>query len=132
VNLGSWPFPEPFESCFLVPEVKFCAQNEKSQTIVANLTELRTQPVAKYTHCKLSNRALITLAPPDVDNIIKPILDALESVVIINDQQVRRVCCEKFDLAGEATIQDPEPLLATALEKYDELLHIIVSWQVED
>jgi crossover junction endodeoxyribonuclease RusA len=73
-----------------------------------------------------------TLAPPDVDNIIKPILDALEKVVYMNDQQVRRVTSEKFDLVHVSRIQNPSALLADALEKYSELLHIVVSWKTED
>jgi Holliday junction resolvase RusA-like endonuclease len=69
-----------------------------------------------------------TLAPPDVDNIIKPILDALETVVYANDQQVHKVISEKSELT-KARIQNPSALLATALEKYTELLHIIVTWE---
>ena len=67
-----------------------------------------------------------TLAPPDVDNIIKPILDSLETVVYLNDKQVRRVTSERFNLHEISKIINPSPLLATALENYSELLHIVV------
>jgi crossover junction endodeoxyribonuclease RusA len=73
-----------------------------------------------------------TLAPPDVDNIIKPILDALNKVVYLDDQQVYKVISEKFDLSNIERIQNPSPLLAAGLEKYTELLHIIVTWDTED
>jgi Holliday junction resolvase RusA-like endonuclease len=73
-----------------------------------------------------------TLAPPDVDNIIKPLLDAMETVVYVDDRQVRKVISEKVDLTKMPSIQDPSPLLATSLEKYTEVLHIIVTWNVED
>jgi Holliday junction resolvase RusA-like endonuclease len=69
-----------------------------------------------------------TLSPPDVDNIIKPILDALETVVYLDDQQVRKVMSEKVGLSN-ARIPDPSAVLAAALEKYTELLHIIVTWE---
>jgi crossover junction endodeoxyribonuclease RusA len=59
-----------------------------------------------------------TLSPPDVDNIIKPIQDALETVVYMNDQQVRKVVSEKFDLTNVSRIQNPTALLAAGLEKY--------------
>src|ERR1044071_5760665 len=36
-----------------------------------------------------------TLSPPDVDNILKPILDAIETVAYMNDQQVYKVISEK-------------------------------------
>lgn len=73
-----------------------------------------------------------TLSPPDVDNIIKPILDALQTVVYVNDQQVYKVISEKFDLANVKRIENPSPLLAAALEKYTELLHIVVAWNEGD
>lgn len=72
-----------------------------------------------------------TASPPDVDNIIKPILDALQTVVYINDEQVYKVICEKADLSKIERLQNPSPLLAVAVEKYDELLHIIVTWDAE-
>ena len=67
-----------------------------------------------------------------VDNIIKPLLDAMETVVYVDDKQVRKVISEKVDLTKMPSIQDPSPLLATSLEKYTEVLHIIVTWNVED
>ena len=73
-----------------------------------------------------------TLSPPDVDNIIKPLLDAMGTVVYADDSQVRKVVSEKVDLTSTNTIQNPSPLLATALENYSEVLHIIVTWDAED
>jgi Holliday junction resolvase RusA-like endonuclease len=72
-----------------------------------------------------------TLAPPDVDNIIKPILDGLETVVYLNDQQVRRVISEKFDRSSVDRMDDSGALLTTALENYSEVLHIMVTWNPE-
>ncbi len=73
-----------------------------------------------------------TLSPPDVDNIIKPILDALQTVVYVNDQQVYKVTSEKLDLLNLDRIRNPGPLLAAALEEHTELLHITVTWSAED
>lgn len=73
-----------------------------------------------------------TLVPPDVDNIIKPILDALEKVVYLKDEQVRKVISEKFDLTNVSRIQNPSAVLAVGLEKYSELLHIVVVWNPEE
>lgn len=70
-----------------------------------------------------------TLAPPDVDNIIKPILDALHPIVYWDDRQVRKVTSQKRDLSSPARISDPSAMLATALDDYTELLHIIVTWE---
>lgn len=72
-----------------------------------------------------------TLAPPDVDNIIKPILDGLETVVYSNDQQVYRVISEKLDRSNVARLGEPAALVMTALENYTEVLHIMVTWNLE-
>ena len=40
----------------------------------------------------------------DIDNIIKPILDALKDVVYIDDNQVRSVTSTLFDLRQDNTI----------------------------
>lgn len=37
---------------------------------------------------------------PEVDNVLKPILDAMEGVVYINDRQVRQVKCTAFPDSG--------------------------------
>lgn len=70
-----------------------------------------------------------TESPPDVDNIIKPILDGLEHVVCLNDRQVYKVSSERFDLIYKARIENPSPMLAVALEQYTELVHITVVWE---
>jgi hypothetical protein len=53
-------------------------------------------------------------------------------VAYIDDQQVYKVICEKFELSNIGRLQNPRPLLAAAVEKYTELLHIIVTWDAED
>jgi crossover junction endodeoxyribonuclease RusA len=80
-----------------------------------------------------SNLAVIitnyyTLAPPDIDNIIKPILDALNALVYHDDEQVFRVTSEKFDLSKGGRVTDPSPLLAGSLTRYREFIYVVVSW----
>lgn len=70
--------------------------------------------------------------PPDVDNIMKPLLDGMENVVYVDDKQVRKVISERVHLTSSSATQNPGPLLAAALEKYNEVLHIIVTWKAED
>ena len=72
-----------------------------------------------------------TVAPPDVDNIIKPICDALIGLVYGDDRQVYKVISEKADLNQQVSISNPSPLLAQALAVYDELVHIVVTWETE-
>lgn len=69
-----------------------------------------------------------TDVPPDVDNIIKPILDALETVAYLDDQQVYRVTSAKVDLSRKGQISNPSPVLAEALEKWTEVVYVVVTW----
>ena len=48
----------------------------------------------------------------DVDNIPKPILDALKGLVYSDDTEVADLLCRKRDLNGDLRIQDP-PALAS-------------------
>lgn len=62
----------------------------------------------------------------DVDNISKPILDALKGLVYSDDTQVSDLLCRKRDLKGDLRIQDPSLLLLKTLEHSEQFLHIIV------
>jgi hypothetical protein len=59
-------------------------------------------------------------------------MDALETVVYIRDEQVRKVISEKLDLTNLSLVENPNAILAAGLEKYSELLHIVVVWNPED
>jgi Holliday junction resolvase RusA-like endonuclease len=73
-----------------------------------------------------------TLAPPDIDNIIKPILDALNALVYEDDKQVYRVVSEKADLNQGILVSNPGPSLARALATLEEIIHVVVIWEAED
>ena len=88
------------------------------------------QPIVRPVTVVITN--YYTLAPPDVDNIIKPILDALNGVAYVDDEQVHRVCSEKVDLTSSPLIEDPSVLLADAIGRYSEVVHVVVSWEAEE
>jgi hypothetical protein len=85
------------------------------------------KPTSSDVEVTISN--YYTAAPPDADNIIKPILDALETVVYKDDQQVQKVTSQKFDLSTGARIENPGAVLAGALQRYTEVIHIVVTWE---
>lgn len=72
-----------------------------------------------------------TAAPPDVDNIIKPILDGLNKLVYLDDKQVYTVTCERIDLSS-AEISSPSAVLVNAITKWSEIIYIRVTWQGEE
>ena len=62
----------------------------------------------------------------DVDNLPKPILDALKGLVYSDDGQVSDLLCRKRDLNGDLRIQNPSSVLLEALGHSEPFLHIAV------
>ena len=67
-------------------------------------------------------------APIDIDNIPKPILDALKDMVYLDDNQVTDLICRKRDLNGHLEIEYPTEALTQSFSSGDEFLYV----QVED
>ncbi len=63
----------------------------------------------------------------DVDNVPKPILDALKSLIYSDDSQVSDLLCRKRDLNGDLRIQDPSVVLLETLRNSEQFLHISVA-----
>ena len=66
-------------------------------------------------------------APLDVDNIPKPILDALTGLVYSDDSQVSDLLCRKRDLNDDLLIRSPSPELLEYLRHSKQVLHISVA-----
>lgn len=62
----------------------------------------------------------------DIDNIIKPIQDALSGVVYVNDRQVANADCARCDINGPFRVRGMSPILAAAFVAGREFLHIKV------
>jgi crossover junction endodeoxyribonuclease RusA len=62
----------------------------------------------------------------DVDNIVKPIQDALIGLAYIDDTQVTDVLVRKRDLSGNFRIEYMTPILAEGFGRGNEFLHIVV------
>ncbi len=62
----------------------------------------------------------------DVDNIPKPISDALEGLVYFNDNQVTDVLCRKRNLNSDFRVENPSDLLAEGFSRGNQFLPILV------
>ena len=62
----------------------------------------------------------------DVDNIPKPILDALKDLVYSDDTQVTDLVCRKRDLNGDLRIANPSSILAEGFDRGNEFLYVVV------
>lgn len=62
----------------------------------------------------------------DVDNIPKPILDALKGFVYVDDDQVTDILCRKRNLNSNFRIENLSAVLAEGLIRGNEFLYITV------
>lgn len=63
----------------------------------------------------------------DIDNVVKPILDALGQYIYIDDRQVERLLVQKFEPGVIYPFQRPSPVVAAALAEPRPTLYIRVS-----
>lgn len=62
----------------------------------------------------------------DVDNIPKPILDAIKGLAYKDDKQVSDLVVRKRNLSGNFRIENTSPILAEGFARGNEFLHIVV------
>jgi hypothetical protein len=62
----------------------------------------------------------------DLDNLAKPVLDALKGLVYQDDGQITDIAMRKRDVARDLRISTPSPILLDALRRGKEFLHVVV------
>ena len=62
----------------------------------------------------------------DVDNIVKPIQDAIIGLAYVDDDQVTDVLVRKRDLSGNFKVEDMTSTLSEGFARGNEFLHIVV------
>ena len=65
---------------------------------------------------------------PDVDNVIKPIQDALKGVVYVDDAQVVKAESSKVPIDGSFTIRGASAALLQGFSDKDPFVHVRVTW----
>lgn len=63
----------------------------------------------------------------DVDNIVKPIQDALIGLAYVDDEQVTDVLVRKRNLSGNFKVEHMTPTLAEGFARGNEFMHILVT-----
>jgi crossover junction endodeoxyribonuclease RusA len=63
----------------------------------------------------------------DVDNIVKPIQDAIIGLAYVDDDQITDVLVRKRDLSGNFTVGNITPTLAEGFARGNEFLYIVVT-----
>ena len=62
----------------------------------------------------------------DVDNLLKPIMDALKGVIFLDDRQVTDLLCRKRNLRLGLRVENPSSVLARALRRGNDFLYVAV------
>lgn len=62
----------------------------------------------------------------DIDNIVKPILDAMQPYIYLDDKQVERVWAQRFEHDRPRAIVNPSTMLASALDCDPPVLYVRV------
>jgi crossover junction endodeoxyribonuclease RusA len=65
-------------------------------------------------------------APLDTDNMLKPIIDALKGIIIVDDNQVSDITAGKRDLNGSFHVKGVSPVLANGFIGGSSFVHIYV------
>lgn len=121
---------------FLVPGTPVSLQAKRSESRREWKDRVRSASSAALPHPHFASdeRIAVTLyylpagrMRGDVDNIIKPVLDALSSHIYINDAQVERVVVQKFEPENVFNFSNPTAKFAQALEAEKPVLYVRIS-----
>lgn len=63
---------------------------------------------------------------PDSDNIVKPVRDAMNGVIYVDDYQITDFLSRRRNLNGPFRVKGMSPVLADAFARGEEFLHILV------
>jgi crossover junction endodeoxyribonuclease RusA len=121
----------PFEFTIKGPPVSHQTRNRAR--LQQWKTEVATAATAAWSHgAAVTDIVAVTITyyyegtSPDVDNIIKPIQDALIGIVFIDDDQVSDVKSRKRSIDGSFRIRGVSALVLEAFGNGDDFLHIKV------
>lgn len=125
----------PFE--FIVAETPRSIQAkpksvQKWMALVSEAAQSRIAEVVEQSWLDMRPLALtIFYFPPaamdgDIDNIIKPIMDALVHVVYLDDRAVERVVAQKFEPGLDWSFLQPSDMLSAALSVGGAVVYIRV------
>jgi crossover junction endodeoxyribonuclease RusA len=121
----------PFEFHVEGPPVSFQTKNRSNlqawkqmvSNAAAHAWNNRQPPTAESLKFTITYDAVAT---GDVDNIIKPIQDALNGLIYVDDSQITDVSCRKRQSNLPFVFHQISDTLLDGLTLYDEFLHIVI------
>ena len=121
----------PFEFTILGPPVSQQSRNRARlrawKTVVANAANVVANGAPVADDVAIEITYYYDGDTPDVDNIIKPIQDALKGVVYADDNQVVDTRSRKTRIDGSFTIRCASAVLLNAFAAGDPFLHVRIT-----
>ena len=122
----------PFE--FVVEGPPVSQQTRRKARRRAWVDELRRRAMSRWTTgeppvvgpIRVDITYVFVSVTIDLDNLAKPVLDALKGVVFQDDGQISDMRIRKREFGRIMRIETPLPLLLEALDRAEEFLHILV------
>lgn len=113
----------PLEFLIKGTPVSLQADRKKSRENWASRVRRSCKTVLPRSHLLTDSRLSVTIyyfpsdrMQGDIDNIVKPILDALTNLVYFDDHQIDRVVVQRFEPDRILGFQRPSVVLSRALE----------------
>ncbi|MBF0138061.1 MAG: RusA family crossover junction endodeoxyribonuclease [Magnetococcales bacterium] len=111
----------------------YCKWRERAKEAVEHEVSNRTNrrmyiPTDKFLTVKIAwfSSQPDAIDHPDLDNIIKPLLDAIRDKVIINDSQVRHIHISKIDLNRDGLCVPPQIKKFEGNPEYDHAGEVVL------
>ena len=124
----------PIEFLVQGTPVSLQAKRAKSRNEWKARVKSASSDVLPTPHFASSERIAVTLyyfphepMQGDVDNIVKPILDALSRHIFLDDRQVERIVVQKFELGNSFVFGNPTAGLTKAFKVERPVLYVRVS-----
>ena len=121
----------PFEFTIKGPPIslqaKPASRNRWKTAVAAAATAVAQGAVPTTDEVAISITYYYDGDTPDVDNIIKPIQDALIGIGYVDDAQVMQAKSSKTKINGSFTIRGASPILLMAFSDRDAFVHIRVT-----
>ena len=120
----------PFEFTFDGPPISLQSKNKtRKRAYMQNIAAIASQKIPQgYVLSTDQLEIKITYFHdgiyPDVDNIIKPIQDALVGVVYVDDNQIADSGSRRKDINGSYKVRNVSPCILESFAKGNDFIHV--------
>jgi len=97
---------------------------EQLRAVIAAQWPAGDPPVTIAVHVEITHG--FPAVSGDLDNLAKPVLDALKGLAYVDDRQVTDLTIRKRDLASDLRVETRWPALIAAFNQGGEFIHVVL------